>query len=919
MYKKFIIVVFVFFSHDFLLSAERIVLKPSAYFNSNTNTMPDTIPSSIFKKTNYICSGKKNKILWLETEIPADTKPLVLKFNQETLLSAVIYKKNNSGHWYEAGKTGSLYTMKEKSLPSWQQAVILYPDVSERQSHAIRIKISTDVPTPVSIEVMHEKDFFMQFSYSTFLVSIVTGILFCFTVIIFCGGVFFKDKFFLYLAGVTISLLCHMMSVEGTGGAYIWNYLSHFGKPASMVFIFSLSTLVCGTGTTFSDNAKIFSNKKAQTAINGMLLSCIAVSIIMFFFSSQALVYFLLVFIIIMAMCVFTYICIKTSFFQDAEYKFLYSYWAAALILIIIRQFFHIMRFNSSLTLFHFFDNDMDWPVCAAYMLITLPAIKYLIIRLRSKIAQLEINTAAADERMRTADSRCFVYSRLSSSLVDPITIITNTISSATSGATRQTVDIVNKNSRTMISILNTLYALAYYESRIEKIDENGSPIQLQPFIMNCIEDEIELIKKQGNQPEIKNSISVNTCIKADQNLLAVFFQFMIYAAGQHAAPGTPLRISVDYKNEVLSYSIHINSQPIPEHDARELLDFEFINADSDANEKTHYTELINSWGVSLHIVKRIINLYNGSMAIIPDLNGNNIFARLVLEPVPIIEMNKQITESTLPDYLVPQKDTEVPAENSSLLHQHPLFSETILIIEDNLQFRTYLTNLFCQFYQVQSTGSRKEALQIVQHLAPELIISSDSDTAVTNEDMLNYFKKDTRLSAVPFVFLQNYANKKQRIFLFRHGAVAVIEKPFTTEELLSAVNAFLDNKRKARALVLADISNVVRRSMKSVSEFPGTPLALQPQDVISEEASSLLADKDSAAITPTYVQTALFTAANLSKREIEIALYIAVGKSDKEIAQRLNISPATVAVHNKKIFKKLDIHSRTELVTKVK
>ena len=71
---------------------------------------------------------------------------------------------------------------------------------------------------------------------------------------------------------------------------------------------------------------------------------------------------------------------------------------------------------------------------------------------------------------------------------------------------------------------------------------------------------------------------------------------------------------------------------------------------------------------------------------------------------------------------------------------------------------------------------------------------------------------------------------------------------------------------------------------MKSVSEFPGTPLALQPQDVISEETPSLLIDKDSTAVVPTYVQTALFTAAKLSKREIEIALYIALGKSDKEI-----------------------------------
>ena len=55
-----------------------------------------------------------------------------------------------------------------------------------------------------------------------------------------------------------------------------------------------------------------------------------------------------------------------------------------------------------------------------------------------------------------------------------------------------------------------------------------------------------------------------------------------------------------------------------------------------------------------------------------------------------------------------------------------------------------------------------------------------------------------------------------------------------------------------------------------------------------------------------------------LSSREKEITLLIAEGKSDKEIAMTLNISPATVATHNKKIFKKLNVHSRVELIKKL-
>ena len=56
-----------------------------------------------------------------------------------------------------------------------------------------------------------------------------------------------------------------------------------------------------------------------------------------------------------------------------------------------------------------------------------------------------------------------------------------------------------------------------------------------------------------------------------------------------------------------------------------------------------------------------------------------------------------------------------------------------------------------------------------------------------------------------------------------------------------------------------------------------------------------------------------------LSSREKQIAELIISGKSDKDIAEELFISPGTVASHNKKIFKKLDVHSRVELMNKLR
>jgi len=55
--------------------------------------------------------------------------------------------------------------------------------------------------------------------------------------------------------------------------------------------------------------------------------------------------------------------------------------------------------------------------------------------------------------------------------------------------------------------------------------------------------------------------------------------------------------------------------------------------------------------------------------------------------------------------------------------------------------------------------------------------------------------------------------------------------------------------------------------------------------------------------------------ASGLTKREIEILRLMAAGANTRVLAERLNVSPATVRNHAQNIFAKLDVHSRLEAV----
>jgi DNA-binding NarL/FixJ family response regulator len=911
------------------LCAKEYPLHPRVVRDKTGKLSVNQLSSDIFMFEQYI-NAKDGQVVWLESIIPETGNDLsVIQFNTETFMKADVYLQNPDNSWTLAGRTGSSYYLTEhpdglmKTIPTWNQAVILPAATAGTQPRKIRIRIEPIKYAAISVSMVSLSEHFRKTSLQNFWHSMLNGIFICLALIILAGGIFFKDSFFIYVAGVTISLIGHILSVQGFGTAYFWPWLIASGKSENMVFLFSLGALFCGTGALLSDNKRVLPVKHPAQVINLLFFICMIATTIQFLIFNQNHIQSSLTLIIIFIMMLFLYISVKTSFFQASTDKQMYWSWAVSVLIILIRQIFHIARAKTDVFIFHIFDNDMDWPVCIAIAIITIPTAKNIIVRLRGKIALMEIETAAAQENTQTANSRSYAYSRVIFSLMNPMTTLVNSIESPLSGTTEQTRSIVSKSSKTMKSLLNALFSLSHYESGIADIDENNEPVILLPFMMNAVEEQLKDIKSKGNLPEIKRGMPPTTTVLADKTLLEVLFVYMIEPVRQYAAAGTPVLIYLDYKNSVLTYSIHITSTPLSEYDARNILDLDYIKFPGKNEDKEHFNKMIANWGIQLHIVKRIVTLYKGSMSILPDPLGNTFIAQFVLKTASLsaleIEAVKNETDIT-DEKKQPEKGTiRIPQRRN-----HALYGEIIFIIENNTDMRTILTDMFSQFYKTVNAANGQEAFTLLKNFTPDLIITCDTLPVLSSEELLKFCQKDNRLCSIPFIFMTSFSEIQKRLSLYRSGAVEVIEKPFLPEELLAKVHSFMENRRTVKSLVLSDISNAVRQGMVvSPSEqapvIPAQAETKQQPNVftMSGDAVHKVISVQNNALVPTSAQMALFSAANLSCREIQIAMFISQGLTDKDIASKLNISPATVAVHNKKIFKKLDIHSRLELISK--
>jgi DNA-binding NarL/FixJ family response regulator len=72
-------------------------------------------------------------------------------------------------------------------------------------------------------------------------------------------------------------------------------------------------------------------------------------------------------------------------------------------------------------------------------------------------------------------------------------------------------------------------------------------------------------------------------------------------------------------------------------------------------------------------------------------------------------------------------------------------------------------------------------------------------------------------------------------------------------------------------------------------------------------------------AATPFAPNTTLQSTLGVSERELQVLQLLAAGRSNKEIANHLNVSPNTIKTHVAKLFEKLEARRRTEAISRAR
>lgn len=250
-----------------------------------------------------------------------------------------------------------------------------------------------------------------------------------------------------------------------------------------------------------------------------------------------------------------------------------------------------------------------------------------------------------------------------------------------------------------------------------------------------------------------------------------------------------------------------------------------------------------------------------------------------------------------------------------------------------------------------------QQALTITQNIAPDIILLDAIMPNMDGFEACRRLKERAELHDVPIIFMTGLSDTEHVVMGLKSGGVDYVTKPINASELIARMNVHLANARLARsarsaldhagqnlltvdqrgrrlwatpavqqrlqeagALEPSVEEQISRRLCNWFTHQPESGHSLSLEGLTEPLGLEMLAriDQSDYLLRLTHLSSddqateALRKRFGLTAREADVLLWIANGKTNREIGQILEMSPRTVNKHLEQVFRKQGVENRT-------
>jgi len=460
------------------------------------------------------------------------------------------------------------------------------------------------------------------------------------------------------------------------------------------------------------------------------------------------------------------------------------------------------------------------WKTWWAYLFYSIVVLTVLIIARRIAMTMLKLRQSVEIER-RMTDLKLSFFTQVSHELRTPLSLIINPSeeileNEALSDKGSGYIQVVLKNARRMLRLVNQLLDLKKVESgkAILKVSE----VEIVQLCHNIIAYFSEVIGKRNlsvavsaDVPELLAWIDLEKLDIVLYNLLANAIKF--------SPDKGQIHINIQSASFTDRFTIEVsdNGVGVSNEELDEIFNLYYQVNTSDAT--------VKGTGIGLALSKELVQLHGGKIYAKPNLpKGLVVVLELKKGKGHFNLANTQFIDSSN-TYEKPVLLREEPfGLSSGIADVDKTDLPLVLIVEDNDDWRSFLSTKLSGSYNVVTAIDGEDGIQKAESLLPDLILSDIMMPKMDGIQLLARLKNSDLTSHIPVVLLTAKHSVESQIRGLSYGADFYITKPFEFGLLEAAIKKFVQQRKQFFQTLAVD---------ENLSETEATEVLITANDKI--------------------------------------------------------------------------------------
>lgn len=465
-------------------------------------------------------------------------------------------------------------------------------------------------------------------------------------------------------------------------------------------------------------------------------------------------------------------------------------------------------------------------PAFIIYVILTMLLLYWanrIYLRIRTNRLELEYEKGERQREQRTNEMNMSFFANISHEFRNPLTIIAGPL--LTLYRDRSLPHHVHRKLSMIIRSVNTMLKLIDQMLDFNQLETDTLRLKVAEYdVSEFIRQFTEIIRESAEFRGIKvetNEIAENLYAWIDKDKLEKIMGNLFTNALKHTPDNGLIRLTMNVSDDRdarqmgcsqteiskrwLVISVYNNGNKIAEDRMNDV--FKRYYQIAEDNQKSSY-----GWGtgLGLYYVRQLVLLHKGAIKV-ENMKEGGVDFRFTLpidetaftnEQKEDKEVNEMPLVATLDD-----ESADIKAEDESAEANKVAGKSTILIVDDDISVSRYIRGLFADKFAVINRYSAESALEDIERISPEIILSDIIMNGMSGYEFCRRIKEDNMLCHIPVILITGKSNIDEQVEGLECGANAYVTKPFDPRYLYALTESLLKNSRRIKAMLNENVN----------------------------------------------------------------------------------------------------------------